>query len=95
MTPANKGRTVAIANSVDFITDLRVAPSSGKIARRYLRRTNECGEYQGAQTSFARATLGIYSETNPRAVRLLTYTRQTLRVIEAIADVLRGACARS
>ena len=34
MTPASRGRTVAIANSVDFISYLLVGSSSGKIARR-------------------------------------------------------------
>jgi hypothetical protein len=33
MTPASRGKTVAIANSVDFISYLLAGSSSGKIAR--------------------------------------------------------------
>jgi hypothetical protein len=43
MTPVSRGRTVAIANSRDFISYLLAVSSSGNIARQQLRRANESG----------------------------------------------------
>src|SRR5260370_24922002 len=65
MTPASRRRTVAIANSVGFISYLLVGSSSGGIARQVAPRERE--QVLGENFLFE-TTLGNYSETNQKQI---------------------------
>lgn len=64
MTPASKGRIVAMANNVVFITDLLVAPCSQRSPIGTCAAQTRAAGIKGTNL-LGEAILGNYSETKP------------------------------